>query len=40
MLLEAFAAVRDVVDGHYVSLSKGRRPEVMASFLAMALDAG
>lgn len=40
MLLEAFAAVRDVVDGHYVSLSKGRRPEVMASFLASALDAG
>jgi hypothetical protein len=40
MLFEAFASVRGVVDGHYVSLSKGRRPEVMAAFLRMALDAG
>jgi hypothetical protein len=39
MLFEAFSSVRDVVDGHYVSLSKGRRPEVMAVFLGMALDA-
>jgi hypothetical protein len=40
MLFDAFSSVRDVVDGHYVSLSKGRRPEVMAAFLRMALDAG
>jgi hypothetical protein len=40
MLFEAFASVRDIVDGHYVSLSKGRRPEVMAAFLRMALEAG
>ncbi len=40
MLFEAFASVRDVVDGHYVSLSKGRHPDVMAAFLRMALDAG
>jgi hypothetical protein len=38
MLLGAFSAVRDVVDGHYISLSKGRRPEVMAAFLRMALE--
>jgi hypothetical protein len=40
MLFDAFSSVRDVVDGHYVSLSKGRRPEVMAAFLRMALEAG
>jgi hypothetical protein len=40
MLFEAFDSVRDVVNGHYVSLSKGRRPEVMAAFLRRALDAG
>jgi hypothetical protein len=40
MLFDAFASVRDVVDGHYVSLSKGRHPDVMAAFLRMALDAG
>jgi hypothetical protein len=40
MLFEAFSSVRDVVDGHYISLSKGRHPEVMAAFLRMALDAG
>jgi hypothetical protein len=38
MLLEAYRAVRDVVDGHYVSLSKGRNPDVMAAFLRSALD--
>ena len=39
MLLEAFTSVRDVVDGHYVSLSKGRHPEVLTAFLRMVLDA-
>lgn len=33
MLLEAWAGVADVVDGHYLSLSKARYPEVMAAFL-------
>jgi hypothetical protein len=40
MLFEAFSSVREVVDGHYISLSKGRHPEVMTAFLRMALDAG
>jgi len=39
LLLEAFESVRDVVDGHYISLSKGRYPEVMAAFLRRALGA-
>jgi hypothetical protein len=39
MLLEAWESVRDVVDGHYISLSKGRFPDVMTEFLGMALDA-
>jgi len=38
MLLEAHDSVRDLVDGHYVSLSKGRHPDVMAAFLRAALD--
>jgi hypothetical protein len=38
MLTAAWASVRDVVDGHYLSLSKGRYPEVMTAFLAMVLD--
>jgi hypothetical protein len=37
MLTEAWASVRDVVDGHYLSLSKGRYPEVMTAFLAEVL---
>jgi hypothetical protein len=40
MLFDAFSCVREVVDGHYISLSKGRRPEVMAAFLRKALEAG
>jgi hypothetical protein len=40
MLFEAFESVRDLVDGHYVSLSKGRHPEVMTAFLRRVLDAG
>jgi hypothetical protein len=38
MLFEAWESVRDVVDGHYISLSKGRHPEVMAAFLRMTLE--
>ena len=38
ILLAAWERVRDVVDGHYISLSKGRYPEVMAAFLRSALD--
>jgi hypothetical protein len=37
MLLDAWASVRDVADGHYISLAKGRYPEVMAAFLRSAL---
>lgn len=39
MLLRAWASVRDVVDGHYISLSKGRHIDVMAAFLRSALEA-
>jgi hypothetical protein len=35
MLVEAWDSVLDVVDGHYVSLSRGRYPDVMADFLRM-----
>jgi hypothetical protein len=38
MLLEASESVADVVDGHYVSLAKGRFPEVMAAFLRAAVE--
>lgn len=37
MLLDAWKSVADVVDGHYLSLAKGRYPEVMAAFLRAAL---
>lgn len=37
MLLEAWESVADVVDGHYISLSKARYPEVMAAFLRSVL---
>jgi hypothetical protein len=37
MLRDAWACVRDVVDGHYLSLAKLRLPEVAASFLAMTV---
>jgi len=33
MLLDAWASVADIVDGHYLSLAKGRDPEVMTAFL-------
>jgi hypothetical protein len=38
MLLDAWASVADVVDGHYLSLAKGRYPEVMAAFLRSVLE--
>jgi hypothetical protein len=38
ILLAAWERVRDVVDGHYISLSKSRYPEVMAAFLRLTLD--
>ncbi|MGA9160010.1 MAG: hypothetical protein WB297_03990 [Actinomycetota bacterium] len=37
MLLDAWASVRDVVDGHYLSLARLRLIEVAASFLAATL---
>ncbi len=37
MLFAAWERVREVVDGHYLSLSKGRYPEVMAAFLRRVL---
>jgi hypothetical protein len=33
MLQEAWASVRDLVDGHYLSLARLRRTEVAAAFL-------
>jgi hypothetical protein len=38
MLLAAWASVKDVADGHYISLAKGRYPEVMAAFLRSVLE--
>jgi hypothetical protein len=38
ILLEAWASVRDVVDGHYLSLSNMKRVEVMARFLRLVLE--
>jgi hypothetical protein len=35
MLFEAWQAVADVVDGHYLSLARLRLPEVAAAFLRM-----
>jgi hypothetical protein len=37
MLLDAWASVRDVVDGHYLSLARLRLAEVATSFLAATL---
>jgi hypothetical protein len=36
MLYAAWTSVSDVVDGHYLSLAKGRLPRVAAEFLRMA----
>jgi hypothetical protein len=38
MLLDAWSNVADVVDGHYLSLAKGRYPEAMAAFLRSVLE--
>jgi hypothetical protein len=38
MLLDAWSSVGDIVDGHYISLAKGRYPEVMAAFLRLVLE--
>jgi hypothetical protein len=38
MLLDAWSSVADVADGHYLSLAKGRYPEVMAAFLRSVLE--
>jgi hypothetical protein len=38
MLLDAWASVKDIVDGHYLSLAKGRYPEVMSAFLRSVLE--
>jgi hypothetical protein len=37
MLRDAWESVRDAVDGHYLSLARGRLPSVAASFLSMTL---
>lgn len=34
MLMDAWRSVRDVVDGHYLSLARGRLTEVAARFLS------
>lgn len=39
MLHDAWESVRDVVDGHYLSLSRKRLPSVAASFLSMTAAA-
>jgi hypothetical protein len=38
ILLAAWDSVRDIVEGHYISLSKSRYPEVMTAFLREVLD--
>jgi len=38
ILLAAWESVRDVVDGHYISLSNMKHPEVMATFLRLVLE--
>ena len=40
MLHGAWESVRDVVDGHYLSLARKRLPSVAAGFLSMATAAG
>jgi len=37
MLRHAWISVRDVVDGHYLSLARLRLPEVATAFLAETL---
>jgi hypothetical protein len=38
MLRDACECVRDVVDGHYLSLARRRLPSVAARFLSMTVD--
>jgi hypothetical protein len=38
ILIAAWESVRDVVDGHYISLSNMKRVEVMAAFLRLVLE--
>jgi len=38
MLTDAWESVRDVVDGHYLSLARRRLPSVAARFLSMTVD--
>lgn len=38
MLRDAWECVRDVVDGHYLSLARRRLPSVAARFLSMTVD--
>jgi hypothetical protein len=38
MLHDAWTSVADVADGHYLSLAKGRHPEVMATFLRLVFE--
>ena len=40
MLFAAWESVRDVVDGHYLSLARLRHPDVAAAFLRMVVEAG
>ena len=36
--MDAWTSVRDIVDGHYLSLARLRLPAVAASFLSAALQ--
>ena len=40
VLVEAWMAVRDIVDGHYMAVPEGIRPEVAAAFLAQIAASG
>jgi hypothetical protein len=40
MLLDAWGGVREVVDGHYLSLARRRLPDVAASFLSRTVVFG
>jgi hypothetical protein len=40
MLCAAWDSVRDIVDGHYLSLARFRHPRAAASFLRVAVEAG
>ena len=40
MLFDAWQSVRDIVDGHYLSLARLRHPATAAGFLRMVLETG